>query len=215
MYGYGFGLTNQIEAARGYAVLYMNPRGSSGYGQEFSDGTLDDWGGGDYKDLMAGLDFVLAHESWIDPQKIGVVGGSYGGYMTNWVITQTHRFKAAVTVSGLSNLISFFGTSIYQDLIVQEFHGMPWEGNNYETLWNHSPLAFVDRVTTPTMFIHGEQDNDVPITEAEQMYTALRIRKVETILVRYPREGHGLREPLHRVDQICRILDWFDHYLKN
>jgi dipeptidyl aminopeptidase/acylaminoacyl peptidase len=214
MYGYGFDLTNQIEASHGYAILYINPRGSSGYGQAFSDGCVNDWGGGDYKDLMIGLDYALAHNSWIDPERMGIMGLSYGGYMTNWAVTQTQRFKAAVAMGSLSNLVSFYGTSIYQDLIHAEFAGMPWDADNYQKLWKHSPLAYVKNVTTPVLFIHGEQDNDVPITEAEQMYTALKRREVEAVLLRYPREGHVLHEPVHRYDQINRILVWFDHYLQ-
>lgn len=215
MYGYVFDLTNQVEAGRGYGILYINPRGSAGYGQAFSDGCVNDWGGGDYEDLITGLDNVLAHNYWIDPKRLAITGLSYGGYMTNWAITQTQRFKAAIAMGSLSNLISFYGTSLYQDLIHAEFNGMPWDGHNYELLWKHSPLAFVKHVTTPTMFIHGEQDNDVPITEAEQMYTALKRRNVETTLVRYPREGHGLHEPQHRLDQINRSLAWLDKYLKH
>lgn len=215
MYGYSFDLANQVEASRGYGILYINPRGSAGYGQAFSDGCVNDWGGGDFKDLMTGLDYALAHNSWIDPDRLAVTGLSYGGYMTNWAITQTTRFKAAVAMGSLSNLISFYGTSLYQDLIHTEFNGMPWDGDNYEVLWKHSPLAFVKTVTTPTMFIHGEIDNDVPIEQAEQMYTALKRRGIEATLVRYPREGHGLREPLHRVDQINRSLAWFDKYLQH
>lgn len=215
MYGYSFDLTNQVEASRGYGILYINPRGSAGYGQAFSDGCVNDWGGGDFKDLMTGLDYAIAHNSWIDPDRLAVTGLSYGGYMTNWAITQTTRFKAAVAMGSLSNLISFYGTSLYQDLIHTEFNGMPWDGDNYEVLWKHSPLAFVKTVTTPTMFIHGEIDNDVPIEQAEQMYTALKRRGIEATLVRYPREGHGLREPLHRGDQINRSLAWFDKYLQH
>lgn len=214
MYGYVFDLTNQVEAGRGFGVLYINPRGSAGYGQAFSDGCVNDWGGGDFKDLMTGLDYALAHNSWIDPESLAVTGLSYGGYMTNWAITQTPRFKAAVAMGSLSNLISFYGTSLYQDLIHTEFNGMPWDGDNYEILWKHSPLAFVKNVTTPTMFIHGDRDNDVPISEAEQMYTALKRRGIDAVLLRYPREGHGLHEPLHRVDQINRSLAWFDKYLR-
>ncbi len=134
--------------------------------------------------------------------------------MTNWAVTQTQRFKAAVAMGSLSNLVSFYGSSIYQDLIHAEFVGMPWDADNYQKLWKHSPLAYVKNVTTPIMFIHGEQDNDVPITEAEQMYTALMHRGVEAVLLRYPREGHVLHEPIHRYDQINRILAWFDHYLQ-
>ena len=212
MSGYAFNPTFQVYAARGYAVLYLNPRGSSGYGQKFSDGTLNEWGGGDYKDLMAGVDEALRKYSWIDRDRMGVTGGSYGGFMTNWIITQTPRFRAAVSAASVSNLISFYSTSLYQDLIHAEFGGFPWD--NYELLWQWSPLRYVKQAQTPTLFIHGEQDNDVHITQAEEMYTALKRRGVETVLVRYPREGHGLREPKHRVDALERTLAWFDRYLK-
>ena len=212
MSGYAFNPTFQVYAERGYAVLYLNPRGSSGYGQKFSDGTLNEWGGGDYKDLMAGVDEALRKYSWIDGERMGVTGGSYGGFMTNWIITQTPRFRAAVSAASVSNLISFYSTSLYQDLIHAEFGGFPWD--NYELLWQWSPLRYVKQAQTPTLFIHGEQDNDVHITQAEEMYTALKRRGVETVLVRYPREGHGLREPKHRVDALERTLAWFDRYLK-
>jgi dipeptidyl aminopeptidase/acylaminoacyl peptidase len=212
MSGYAFNPTFQVYAARGYAVLYLNPRGSSGYGQKFSDGTINEWGGGDYKDLMLGVDEALRRYSWIDPSRLGVTGGSYGGFMTNWVITQTPRFKAAVSVASVSNLISFYSTSLYQDLIHAEFGGFPWD--NYELLWQWSPLRYVGQARTPTLFIHGEQDNDVHITQAEEMYMGLRRRSVESVLVRYPREGHGLREPKHRVDALERTLAWFDRFLK-
>jgi dipeptidyl aminopeptidase/acylaminoacyl peptidase len=212
MFGWGFNPTFQVYAAGGYAVLYLNPRGSSGYGQKFSDGTLNEWGGGDYKDLMAGVDEALRKYPWIDQNRMGVTGGSYGGFMTNWIITQTPRFKAAVSAASVSNLISFYSTSLYQDLIHAEFGGFPWD--NYDLLWQWSPLRYVKQTQTPTLFIHREQDNDVHITQAEEMYTALKRRGVETVLVRYPREGHGLREAKHRVDALERTLAWFDRYLK-
>jgi len=212
MYGYSFNSSFQVLAARGYAVLYLNPRGSNGYGQKFSDGTLNEWGGGDYRDLMAGVDEALRRYSWIDRDRLGVTGGSYGGFMTNWIITQTSRFKAAVSVASVSNLISFYSTSLYQDLIHAEFGGFPWD--NYDLLWQWSPIRYARQAQTPTLFIHGEQDNDVHITQAEEMYMALRRRGVDTVLVRYPREGHGLREPRHRVDSLERTLAWFDRYLK-
>jgi dipeptidyl aminopeptidase/acylaminoacyl peptidase len=212
MSGWAFNPTFQVYAAQGYAVLYLNPRGSSGYGQKFSDGTLNEWGGGDYKDLMAGVDEALRKNSWIDQDRMGVTGGSYGGFMTNWIITQTPRFKAAVAAASLSNLISFYSTSLYQDLIHAEFGGFPWD--NYDLLWQWSPLRYARQAQTPTLFIHGEQDNDVHITQAEEMYMALKRRGVETVLVRYPREGHGLREPKHRVDALQRTLAWFDRFLK-
>jgi dipeptidyl aminopeptidase/acylaminoacyl peptidase len=213
MFGWGFNAAFQVYAARGYAVLYVNPRGSSGYGQKFSDGTLNEWGGGDYKDLMRGVDDVLKKYSWIDVERLGVTGGSYGGFMTNWIITQTPRFKAAVASASVSNLISFYSTSLYQDLVHAEFGGFPWD--NYELLWQWSPLRYVKQVQTPTLFLHGEQDNDVHITQAEEMYMGLKRRGVETVFVRYPREGHGFQEPRHRVDALERTLAWFDRFLKS
>ncbi len=214
MYGYGFNAGFQIHAGRGYATLALNPRGSAGYGQAFADGTLLNWGGGDFKDLMAGVDHVLKLKPEIDAQRLGVMGGSYGGFMTNWVITQTPRFKAAVSSASVSNLVSFYATSLYQDLVHAEFDGFPWDGNNFELLWKWSPLAHVGRVTTPTLFMHGELDNDVHITEAEHMFTAMRHRGVDAALARYPREGHGFREPRHMLDRTERTLAWFDLYLK-
>jgi dipeptidyl aminopeptidase/acylaminoacyl peptidase len=142
---------------------------------------------------------------------MGVTGGSYGGFMANWIITQTPRFKAAVAVASVSNLISFYSTSLYQDLIHAEF-GLPWD--DYDLLWRWSPLRYIRQAQTPTLFLHGELDNDVHITQAEEMYTALRRRSVETQLVRYPREGHSFREPRHRVDALERTIGWFDKFLK-
>ena len=211
-YGWSFNANFQAYAARNFVVLYLNPRGSSGYGQKFSDGTINEWGGGDYKDLMMGVDEALKRFSWIDPNRLGVTGGSYGGFMTNWVITQTPRFRAAVASASVSNLISFYSTSLYQDLVHAEFGGFPWD--NFELLWQWSPLRYVRQVQTPTMFLHGENDNDVHITQAEEMYMALKRRGVESVFVRYPREGHGLREPKHRVDALERTIAWFEKYLK-
>ena len=212
MHGYSFNATVQALAAKGYGVLLINPRGSSGYGQKFSDGCVNDWGGGDYRDLMRGVDVALEKFPYLDKDRMGVMGGSYGGYMTNWIVTQTDRFKAAIASASLSNLISFYSTSLYQDLVHAEFNGMPWD--NYEKLWDRSPLKHIKNVKTPTMLVHGENDNDVHITQAEEMYTALKMRGVDTVLVRYPREGHGIREPKHKVDNLQRNLDWFEKYLK-
>ena len=132
MHGYSFNATVQALAAKGYGVLLINPRGSSGYGQKFSDGCVNDWGGGDYRDLMRGVDVALEKFPYLDKDRMGVMGGSYGGYMTNWIVTQTDRFKAAIASASLSNLISFYSTSLYQDLVHAEFNGMPWD--NYEKL---------------------------------------------------------------------------------
>ncbi len=211
--GWAFNPTAQFYAGRGYAVLALNPRGSNGYGQKFSDGSLNNWGGGDYKDLMAGVDYVLKTHPEIDANRLGVTGGSYGGFMTNWIVTQTPRFKGAVAVASVSNLVSFYATSLYQDLVHQEFNGYPWD--NYELLWKWSPMAHIKNVTTPLLLIHGELDNDVHIAQAEEMYTGLRQRGVEAMLVRYPREGHGFREAKHRVDSLTRTIDWMDQHVKS
>jgi len=162
---------------------------------------------------MAGVDHIVRRFSWLDPDQLGVLGGSYGGYMTNWIITQTPRFRAAVATASLSNLISFYATSLYHDLIHAEFNGPPWEGSNYERLWERSPLKHAARVRTPTLFLHGELDHDVHISDAEQMYVALRRRGIDAQLVRYPREGHGFTEPKHRVDALERTIEWLDRYL--
>ncbi len=212
-HSYGFSGATQFYAARGYAVLAVNPRGSSGYGQKFADGCINDWGGGDYRDLMAAVDEILRRHPEVDPNRLGVMGASYGGYMTNWVITQTNRFRAAAPIASLSNLISFYSTSLYQDLVHAEFNGFPWEGNNFETLWQRSPLAHVKNVRTPALLLHGENDNDVHITQAEEMYTALRQRGVPATFVRYPREGHSFSEPKHQLDMLRRVAGWMDRYL--
>ncbi|MFN8573901.1 MAG: S9 family peptidase [Gemmatimonadaceae bacterium] len=211
-FGFGWIPIHQLQAAAGYGVVFINPRGSVGYGQAFSDGSLLNWGGGDYQDLMAGLDAAIKANPWIDSTRLGVTGGSYGGFMTNWVITQTNRFKAAVATASLSNLVSFYGTSLYTDLIEAEFNQMPWD--NYPLLWQWSPLAHVEHAKTPTLFIHGESDNDVPIGQAEEMYTALRKQGVDAVLARYPGEGHGFHRPAFIMDSNQRLLAWFDTYLK-
>ncbi len=210
-FGFAFFDRHQLWAAAGFGVVYLNPRGSAGYGQSVSDGSLLNWGGGDYQDLMIGLDSALARNPWIDTTRLGVTGGSYGGFMTNWIITQTHRFKTAISLLSLSNLVSFYGTSLYTDLIEAEFRGLPWD--NYGMLWQWSPLAHVAGVTTPTLFIHGEADNEVPITQAEEMYVALRKQGVEATLARYPGEGHGFHEPRHVADLNHRMLEWFSRHL--
>lgn len=212
MFGYSFNPTAQALASRGFAVVMINPRGSSGYGQKYSDGCVNDWGGGDYRDLINGVDAALSKFRYLDGARMGVTGGSYGGYMTNWVVTQTDRFKAGVAIASLSNLVSFYSTSLYQDLIHAEFNGEPW--NNYEKLWERSPLAHIRNAKTPVLLLHGEMDNDVHITQAEEMFTALRMRGVESVFVRYPREGHGFREPRHRVDSLARTIEWFEKRLR-
>jgi dipeptidyl aminopeptidase/acylaminoacyl peptidase len=215
MFGYDFEDRMQLLAAKGYGVLYINPRGSHGYGQAFSSGCVLNWGGDDYKDLMAGVDAALAQNDWIDAARLGVTGQSYGGYMSNWIITQTNRFRAAVVDGGISNLVSFAGTSLYHSLLESEFNGSAYD--NFPLLWQWSPLRSVKNVTTPTLFLHGEVDNEVPISQAEEMYIALKKLGVESRFVQYLGEGHGWRpdlKPKNRYDLLRRMLEWFDHYLK-
>lgn len=214
MVGYAFEERTQLLSANGYGVLHINPRGSSGYGQEFSNGTLKDWGGKDYHDLMAGVDAAIEKFKWIDVERLGVTGQSYGGYMTNWIITQTNRFKAAVSDGGISNLASFYGTSLYHSLIETEF-GEAEE--NFPLLWERSPLRHAKNVQTPTLFLHGETDNEVPATQAEEMFIALKKRKLPTVLLLYKNEGHGWRPdllPQNKYDVIERIIGWMNLYLK-
>jgi len=211
MHNNAFSATLQLLCQHGYAVLSLNPRGSTGYGQRFSDGCVNDWGGGDYKDLMAGLDHALAKHPELDGKRLGVTGGSYGGYMTNWVITQNDRFKAAVSYAGLSNLISFYATSLYQDLIHVEFGGMPWD--RYDILWDRSPLRHIKKAKTPTLILHGEADFDVHISQSEELFTALKWLGVDSVFVRYPRQGHGATEPRQQLDMLERHRAWFDRYL--
>ena len=214
MFGYEFEDRMQLLSASGYAVLFINPRGSSGYGQHFSMGNVLNWGGGDYKDLMEGLDYVIEQNKWINRGRLGVTGQSYGGYMSNWIITQTNVFKAAVVDGGISNLISFSGTSLYQSLIESEFNGKACQ--NYPLLWQWSPLRNITNVTTPTLLLHGKADNEVPVSQAEEMFVALKKCGVKTTLVEYLEEGHGWRpdlKPENRYDLYERMINWFNEFI--
>lgn len=216
MFGYDFDERMHLLSQAGYAVAYFNPRGSHGYGQAFSNGTLMNWGGADFQDLMQGIDFVLNQNSWLDAEKLGVTGQSYGGYMTNWIVTQTPRFKAAVTDGGLSNLVSFSGTSLYHSLMESEFGGRAYE--RFDLLWKCSPLRYVAQATTPTLLLHGETDNEVPFSQAEEMYVALKKIGVKTRLIQYKGEGHGWRpelKPSCKADLNERMISWFDTYVKS
>ncbi|HEY9402446.1 MAG TPA: S9 family peptidase [Pyrinomonadaceae bacterium] len=209
---YGFNTRAQIFAANGYAVLLPNPRGSTGYGHKFTTANVGDWGGKDYQDLLTGVD-ELVKSGMADPERLGVMGGSYGGFMTFWVITQTNRFKAAIGHAGISDWYSFHGQSDIPGLMEYGFGGTPWTAREVYEKW--SPVRYADRVKTPLLITHGEQDRRVPIAQAEQYYRALRKRGVETVFVRYPREGHGITEPNHQIDLVRRQLEWFDKHLKS
>ncbi len=200
----------QILAANGYAVLMPNPRGSTGYGLKFTVANVGDWGGKDFKDIMAGVDSLIA-KGIADPHKLVVMGGSYGGFMTFWTITQTERFKAAIGHAGISDWYSFHGQSDIPGLMEYGLTGQPWTST--ETYRKYSPMTHVDRVKTPLMITHGERDLRVPIAQAEQFYRALKKRGVDVIFLRFPREGHGIQEPNHVIDLTTRQLEWFDSHL--
>lgn len=207
--GPAFNQKAQVYAAQGWASLMVNYRGSTGYGQRLADRIFKDQNGGEAKDVLAGVDTAVAKYRWIDEQRLGIEGGSYGGQLTNWIITQTDRFKAAVPSAGISNLVSFNYTAYYHDYLAVEFGAFPHEQDLVDLLWQRSPIRLAKQVKTPTLFLHGENDNDVPIAEAEQLYIALKDVGVETMMVRYPREGHGIRETTHVVDTIERSIDWY------
>lgn len=202
----------QIYAAHGFATLMVNYRGSTGYGQAFADAISKDQDGAEAKDVLAGVDAALARYHWLDPHRLGVEGVSYGGQLTDWLITQTDRFKAAIPTAGISNLVSFNYMSYYHDYLAVEFGAYPTQDQVMDELWRRSALRYANRVKTPTLFCHGENDNDVPIAEAEQFYIALKDVGVETVMVRYPREGHGVREVPHVQDWIDRSLKWYDRH---
>ena len=202
----------QVYAAHGYATLMVNYRGSTGYGQKFTDAIFGDQDGKEAEDVLQGVDAALAKHSFLDASRLGVEGGSYGGQLTDWLVTRTNRFKAAIPAAGISNLVSFNYMSYYHDYLAVEFGRYPHEKALMDTLWARSALRYVANVKTPVMFIHGENDNDVPIAEAEQYYIALRDVGVPTVMVRYPREGHGLRETAHIADSINRSIAWYDRW---
>jgi len=202
----------QLLAARGYAVFYPNIRGSSGYGQKFIEMNRGDWGGGDFKDVMAGVDDLIA-KGVADPEKLAIGGWSYGGYMSEWAITQTPRFKAAVSGAGLSNLISEYGTE--QGPSYDEwFYGVPYEADKIAGFLNSSPFVHLKDAKTPTLILQGDADSVDPLGQSLELYRGLKRYGVETELVVYPREPHGFHEEKHLLDRVNRILSWYDRYLK-
>jgi len=204
----------QLLAAQGYVVVYTNPRGSQGYGTEYASYTRAAWGEKDMPDLMAAVDYVI-EQGYVDPNRLGVTGGSYGGYMTNWVIGHTDRFKAAVTQRCVSDLYSFFGTSdIGFHFGAYEWGGVPWEAR--ETYVRLSPITYVENMKTPLLIIHSEEDYRCPIAQAEQLFISLKKLGREVEFVRFPNENHNLSrsgKPKHRVERLQYILGWFQRYL--
>lgn len=216
MYANSFMHEFQLLASEGYAVIYCNPRGSHGYSQLFVNACRGDYGGRDYEDLMNLVDYAVEHYDYIDEQQLGVTGGSYGGFMTNWIVGQTNRFKTAVTQRSISNWISFYGVSdIGYYFTEDQIGGQPWE--DLDKLWKHSPLAYVKQIETPLLILHGEEDYRCPIEQAEQLYVALKRLGKHTQLVRFPGSSHNLSRTGHpelRVERLNRIAGWMNQTFK-
>jgi dipeptidyl aminopeptidase/acylaminoacyl peptidase len=197
-------------AARGYAVLRANPRGSSGYGKEFRYANRGDWGGGDYRDLMSGVDRVVAM-GVADPERLGVMGWSYGGYMTSWVVTQTKRFKAASAGAAITNLMSFTGVTDIPSFVPDYFAGEYWD--RFDAWRSRSAMFQAKGVTTPTLIQHGDADDRVPISQGYELYNALKRQGVTARMTVYPRQGHAFTEPKMTLDAARANLEWFDRFV--
>jgi len=212
-YGHAFFHEFQYLAGLGYGLFYCNPHGSAGYGQEFVSSIRADWGNRDYQDIMAGLDRAL-REPWADPQRTGVMGGSYGGYMTNWIVGHTDCFRAAVSDRGLSNLYSFSGTTDFSIFWEWELGDAPRADPQH--LMRMSPIAYVEEMRAPLLIMHSEMDLRVAVEQAEQLFVALKGRGRETAFVRFPEESHGLSrsgKPSRRLERLEHIAAWFAKYL--
>jgi dipeptidyl aminopeptidase/acylaminoacyl peptidase len=196
----------QVWASQGWAVFYPNPRGSTNYGEKFLRANVADWGGGDFKDIDTGVDALIAR-GLADKDKLAHIGWSYGGYMTAWTITQTQRYKAAMVGAGLTNMWSMYGTNDIPNVLIGYFGGIA----NKETLplyMNRSAMTHIDNVTTPTLILHGANDDRVPVGQAQELFRGLKDRGKPTELVFYPREGHGITEYYHQQDRLTRIQRW-------
>jgi len=215
-YGHNFFDEFQVYAGAGYAVVYTNPRGSQGYGETFTQAVVGDWGGGDYADVMAALDEALARYPFIDPERLGVLGGSYGGFLTSWTVGHTKRFKAACSERAVNCQYTMFGTSdIGHSFNVVELGGpLPWE--DMARYIERSPLTYAKDMTTPLLILHSEDDLRCPIEQGEQLFVALKKLKREVRFVRFPGENHEMSrsgKPRHRLERFRHILEWFAKYL--
>lgn len=212
-YGFTFFHEMQMLAAKGYVVFYCNPRGSQGRGKDFAAAIVNAWGTVDYEDIMAGTDWLM-RQPYVDTKRVGVTGGSYGGYMTNWIVGHTNRFKAAVTQRSVVSLTSFYGTTDLGWDWAREFGGTPWE--NPEGHERMSPLTYAKHIRTPLLILHNENDMRCQIEQAEQLYIRLKVMRKTVEFVRFPEEPHGLSRhgrPDRRIARLEHILRWFDRYL--
>jgi dipeptidyl aminopeptidase/acylaminoacyl peptidase len=200
-----------IYAARGYATFYPNFRGSSNYGAEFASANVGDLGGGDYEDVLSGIDY-LVNRGIADASRLAIKGWSYGGYLAGWAIGHTDRFKAAVFGAGLSNAISYYSQGDIQFQRETLHQGTPWR--NPKNMIDRSPVMYLQNAKTPSLIFHGEKDERVPLPQSLETYMGLKKAGVPTQLIIYPREPHGLREPKHQLDKMRRELDWIEKHVK-
>jgi dipeptidyl aminopeptidase/acylaminoacyl peptidase len=208
--GPAFNFQDQVYAAHGWATLHVNYRGSTGYGQKFADAVFGDQDGDEGQDVLYAVNATVRRNLWIDRERMGIEGVSYGGQLSDWLITQTNEFKAAVPIAGITNLISYNYITYYNQYEEMEFGQFFTQGTTMDEAWKRSAIRYIAQVHTPTMLVHGDNDPDVPVEEAEQFYIALKDVGVETIFVRYPREGHGLAETGHVIDDINRKFAWYE-----
>ncbi|MEO6445038.1 MAG: S9 family peptidase, partial [Gemmatimonadaceae bacterium] len=212
--GYAFDFKSHLFAANGYFVLKVNFRSSTGYGEKFLWATWGAWGTKDGEDVMAGIDYAIAHYP-IDRSQVATIGHSYGGFMTNWLITQyPDRFAAAIPGAGIVNWVSDYGTADVARTKETEFYGAPWDPKARETMIRQSPLTYADRATAPTLFIHGELDQRVPYSEAEQMYVALKKNGVPAKMIQYEGMAHGITGSWNQVHRMLNELQWLDQWVK-
>ncbi len=198
-------------------MIYTNPRGSQGYGEDFTRAVIGDWGGGDYDDVIAGLDEALARYDFIDPERVGVMGGSYGGFMTSWAVGHTDRFKAACSERALNTHYSMFGTSDIGHSFPEQHSGGQLPYDDITWYLKHSPLTYAKDITTPLLILHAEDDLRCPIEQAEQLFVALKKQRKEVMFVRFPDESHEMSrsgKPRHRLERFHYILDWFAKHLQ-
>ncbi len=209
-HGPAFQFKNQVYAGRGWATLMVNYRGSTSYGQRFADGIFGDQHGNEAQDVLSGVSAVLRRYLWLDRNRVVLDGASYGGGIATWMITQTGFFKAAIANAPITNPITYNYLTNNNQYVHMAYGLPPHQRNLLDRLWEGSAMRHVSSVRTPTLLIHGENDSDVPIVESEQFFAALKEVGVETVMVRYPREGHGIRETRHLIDLIERSIRWFE-----
>lgn len=208
----------QLENAWGYGLVYSNPRGSGGYGDKFKRANYQDWGTGPATDILGSLDEAIKNNTWIDKDQLFVEGGSYAGYMVAWIVSHDNRFKAANAQRGVYELSTFMGEGNAWRLVPDHFGGYPWDKSTREILYNNSPLSYVDKINTPLLIIHGDQDLRTGVIQSETLYKSLKILNKPVEYIRYPKEGHELTRsgnPGRMMDHMLRVIEFFERYAKH